>query len=251
MKIAIVSDIHSNLEALNSVLEDIEKNGIQDIYCLGDIIGYGPNPRETMEIARKAFQFTLLGNHDGAVFNGEGLDNFNWIAAMAVHWTRREIEPLPGGEEDRTKMENWKFLSSLKATKTVGRVLFAHGTCNGNMEYIFQPRDAVPTLEYMARLGMSTCFVGHTHIPCVITGSGEYIAQEDGAVYPKIGEDERLVINVGSVGQPRDKERRACYVIVNGPEIIYRRVEYDLDSTIEKIYQIDELNNFLGDRLRK
>lgn len=250
MKIALVSDIHSNLEALAAVLVDIEKSGIQDIYCLGDIIGYGPNPVEALDICKK-FRLNLLGNHDVAVYNKEGIENFNWIAAMAANWTRRRIMPNAEGEQDPAKIENWEFLSRLKPTQIVGRVLFAHGTCNGNMEYIFKPEDAEPTFAYMAERGLTTCFVGHTHVPCVITEDGEYIPQSEGAVYPKIGMGQRLIINAGSVGQPRDKDWRACYVIVDGPEIIYRRVEYDVESTINKIYEIDELNNFLGDRLRK
>jgi predicted phosphodiesterase len=250
MKIAVVSDIHSNLEALVSVLDDIKENGVQDIYCLGDIIGYGPNPMEALEICKK-FKLNLMGNHDLAVYSKEGIDNFNWIAAMAANWTRRLLQPDSPLEEDKSKSENWEFLSRLKPIKAVGRVLFAHGTCNGNMEYIFKTEDAEPTFAYMAERGLTTCFVGHTHVPCVITEDGEYIAQSEGAVYPRIGVGERLIINVGSVGQPRDKDWRASYVIVEGPEIIYRRVEYDVESTIEKIYEIEELNNFLGDRLRK
>lgn len=250
MKIAVVSDIHSNLEALNAVLEDIERNGVEEIYCLGDVVGYGPDPQETLEISKR-FKLTLLGNHDGAVYNEAGIESFNWIAAMAANWTRRQIMPDPDDEPDQAKRENWEFLSRLKPTEVMGRVLFAHGTCNGNMEYIFQYNDAIPTFRYMAAAGLTTCFVGHTHVPCVYTEEGEYIVQQEGAVYPPIGEGKRLIINVGSVGQPRDRDWRACYVIVDGPEIIYRRVEYDVEKTIEKIYGIDELNNFLGDRLRR
>lgn len=250
MKIALVSDIHSNLEALNAVLEDIERNGVEEVYCLGDVVGYGPNPQEVLDVSRR-FKFTLLGNHDGAVLNEAGISNFNWIAAMAVHWTRRRIMPDSKGDADEVKRANQEFLAGLKPMETVGRVLFAHGTCNNNMEYIFQYSDAVPTFRYMAAAGLTTCFVGHTHIPCVFTEEGGHIAQKEGEVYPPIGKGQRLIVNVGSVGQPRDKDWRACYVIVDGTEIIYRRVEYDVEKTIAKIYEIDELNNFLGDRLRR
>lgn len=250
MKIAIISDVHSNLEAHTAVLEDIRKNGIEDIYCLGDLVGYGPDPEEVLDRSRDC-KLVLLGNHDGAVYDKTGIENFNWIAAMAANWTRKEIKPDPEDEPDDNKKGNWDFLSGLDPLQVEGRVLFAHGSCSGNMEYIFQPKDATPTFQYMAAKGLTTCFVGHTHIPCIITEEGRYIEQQEGVEYPELGMGERLIINVGSVGQPRDKDWRACYVIVDGTQIIYRRVEYDVDQTISKIYAIDELNNYLGDRLKK
>ncbi len=250
MKIAVLSDIHSNLEALTAVLEDIQKQDVQEIYCLGDVLGYGPNPNEVMDLARE-FQLTLLGNHDGAVYDNEGIEHFNWIAAMAANWTRKEVEPHSGDGADEAKLENWNRLSQWEPMEIMGRVLFAHGSCEGNREYIFQPKDAPPTFQFMALKGISTCFIGHTHIPCIITEEDGYIPQKAGETYPKIGYGKRMIINVGSVGQPRDRDWRACYVIVDGPELTYRRVEYDVDTTIKKIYEIDSLNNFLGDRLRE
>lgn len=254
MPVAIISDLHSNLEAVTAVLKDIEGQGIKTIYCLGDLIGYGPNPAEVMDLAM-AWDVVLMGNHDEAVLREPF--GFNPIARAAVHWTRSQIKP--GLFSSADKKRRWKFLSDLKLTHPVDGGLLVHGS----------PRD--PTMEYILRSDCYTvggsisekladifsrfeglCFCGHTHDPGVIGEDGRFVTPaEIGGVFE--GEQGRkYVINDGSVGQPRDRDPRSCYVVYEPgprPRIQWRRVEYDFKVTMEKIYAIPELDRRAGDRL--
>ena len=243
---AIISDIHGNLEALEAVLADIDTRGVEDVYCLGDVIGYGPNPRECIDLVMKRCELCILGNHDqAALFDPEG---FNQSAERAVFWTRAQFESGdPQGNERR-----WEFLGELPRMKREEEILYVHGSARNPLnEYVF-PEDIYNQrkMDRIFALVDNYCFQGHTHIPGVFTLSdnGFRSPSELGGGY-EFGEDKALV-NVGSVGQPRDGDPRACYVTLDGNEVRYHRVAYDFDVTAEKIYPIPELDNFLGDRLR-
>lgn len=242
---AIISDIHGNLEALEAVLADIETRGVDDIYCLGDVIGYGPNPRECIDLIMDKCSVCILGNHDqAALFDPEG---FNAGAERAIFWTRSQFERGdPRGNERR-----WDFLGELPRMKREDNFLYVHGSARNPLnEYVF-PEDIYHQrkMERIFALVDSYCFQGHTHIPGVFTEDYTFRDPADlGGVF-EFGEQKALV-NVGSVGQPRDGDSRACYVTLDGTELRYHRVEYDVDKTAEKIYPIPELDNFLGDRLR-
>lgn len=247
---AIISDIHSNLEALEAVLEDIDKSNVSEIYCLGDIVGYGPNPRECIDLAMKC-QVVLLGNHDqGAMFDPEG---FNAVAERAIFWTRDVLE---GSNENRqTREQRWEFLAERPRTHREDGLLYVHGSARNPLnEYVF-PEDIYNQrkMERIFALVDRYCFQGHTHVP------GLFIEQEDDLYQFESPEEvdhvyqldgRKTLCNVGSVGQPRDTDSRACYVLFDGETIRYRRVEYDIEKTIRKIYAVPELENFLGDRLR-
>jgi predicted phosphodiesterase len=227
VKRALISDIHSNLEALEAVLADIKQQGIRQIYCLGDIIGYGPNPRECIDLVIP-LDICLLGNHDqGALFDPEG---FNTGAERAIFWTRDQLESSRGTPEDFP-------------------------------EDIYNQRK----MEKIFSLIENHCFQGHTHVPGVFTQSLNFLSPEEIGYEYRLG-DERTMVNVGSVGQPRDGDPRACYVVLDDGAsdsageagqlkppctVRFRRIEYPLDKTIQKIYDIPELDNFLGDRLRE
>jgi len=241
---AIISDIHGNLEALDAVLSDIADKGISEIYCLGDIIGYGPNPRECVDQAMKA-DFCLLGNHDqAALFDPEG---FNAGAERAIFWTRSVLErPGPGAEQ------RWEFLGELPRRKSEGDLLFVHGSARNPLnEYVF-PEDVYnqQKMEKIFALVTKYCFQGHTHIPGVFTEGLEFLAPEDIEFEYEL-KDCKVLVNVGSVGQPRNGDNRSSYVILDDNKVRFQRVEYNFESTIEKIYDIPELDNFLGDRLRE
>lgn len=247
MDFAILSDVHANLEALEAVLGDIQSQGIGAIYCLGDIVGYGPNPCECVDYAR-TFRACVLGNHDqGALFDPEG---FSSGAERAIFWTRERLEEW--GADPEQQLRRWEFLCELPRQIQDGEFLFVHGSPRNPLnEYVF-PEDIYNPrkLARVFNLVPGTCFQGHTHVPGVF-------AEDCRFLYPsEIGNRYRLnehkaMINVGSVGQPRDGNPQASYVVVRGDLVEFRRVSYPLERTIEKIYAITELDNFLGDRLRE
>ena len=248
---AIISDIHSNLEALQAVLADIQQFDVSEIYCLGDIVGYGPNPRECIDLVMKC-KMVLLGNHDqGAMFDPDG---FNPPAERAIFWTRDQLEAQ--GDNRPAKEKRWEFLAERPRQHRETGMLFVHGSARNPLnEYVF-PEDIYNQrkMERIYALVERYCFQGHTHVPGVFT---EQIPEDlyqfnspDEIDYTHTLDERKTLCNVGSVGQPRDGNWRACYVLLDGTTLRYRRVEYDIESTIKKIYAVPELENFLGDRLR-
>lgn len=246
MKRALISDIHSNIESLEAVLADIRDQGINEIYCLGDLVGYGPNPREVIDEIMKC-PVCLLGNHDqGALFDPEG---FNSGAERAIFWTRNQLENGPGTPASRQR--RWDFLGELPRSRLEGTLLFVHGSARNPLnEYVF-PEDIYNKrkLEKIFALIPRHVFQGHTHVPGVFTENFNFFSPEELNNEYRLSQ-EKAMINVGSVGQPRDGNPRACYVVLEDDVVRFRRVEYPLEKTIAKIYDVPELDNFLGDRLR-
>ena len=253
VKRAIISDVHGNHEALCAVLEDIDRQQVDAIYCLGDIVGYGPNPCECVKLVRERCSMVLLGNHDqGALFDPDG---FNVGAEKAIRWTRAQLE-----QHDRIPRNSSEpltdFLGELPRTHAEGDLLFVHGSARRPLdEYVF-PEDIYNPLkmEHIFELFGKYCFQGHTHIPGIFTTAPDFISPS----VPKAGlqQEQRLslpggkaMVNCGSVGQPRDGDPRACYLILEDDSVRYRRVEYPWNVTCQKIYAIPDLDNFLGDRL--
>jgi diadenosine tetraphosphatase ApaH/serine/threonine PP2A family protein phosphatase len=252
VKRAIVSDIHGNIEALQAVLEDIDREGVETIVCLGDVVGYGPNPCECVKLVRDRCGLVILGNHDqGALFDPDG---FNSGAERAIRWTRSQLElhdRLPRNSAGRLT----DFLGELPRTHTEGDVMFVHGSPRRPLdEYVF-PEDIYNNLkmEHIFELVGRTCFQGHTHIPGIFTTAPEFIspAVPKGQVEVSLPVPAgKSMVNVGSVGQPRDGDPRACYVIVeDDARVRFRRIAYPCEVTCRKIHAIPDLDNFLGDRL--
>ena len=241
-KIAIISDIHGNLEALEAVLEDIASQNVDEIYCLGDVVGYGPNPCECIDRCQ-SFQMCLLGNHDnGALFDPEG---FSSGAERAIFWTRQQLEATGSGSQQR-----WEYLSQLQRTHRKGSTMFVHGSPRSPLsEYVF-PEDIYNErkISRIFSFIQKYCFQGHTHVPGVFTEDCQFISPRDldGSF---LLSDRKVMVNVGSVGQPRDNDPRSCYVVLDENHLQFRRVTYDWTVTRDKIYAIEELDNFLGDRL--
>ncbi len=273
---AIISDIHSNLAALQAVLGDIAKRGIDEIVCLGDIIGYGPNPRECIDLVREKCRLCIMGNHDHAVLYEP--TNFNSAAERAAYWTRRVLESEP---DRRLRNQRWEFLGSLGVRAKLEDILFVHASPRRPInEYIF-PEDVFTNPQKVIanfdRLDAHLCFVGHTHQPGVFLDDPYFDPPNELPDSPYfVVEDERAIINVGSVGQPRDRDARASYVIVhpcnNGDpdeqvaapgrgslvaqalrcsveQIEFVRLEYDIDDTARRIFEEPELDDLLGHRL--
>jgi predicted phosphodiesterase len=248
---AIISDIHSNLEALQAVLADIEKHKVEEIYCLGDVVGYGPNPRECIDLVMQC-KLVLLGNHDqGAMFDPDG---FNKPAEQAIFWTRAQLESP--AENRQSKERRWEFLAERPRSHRENGFLYVHGSARNPLnEYVF-PEDIYNQrkMERIFALVERYCFQGHTHVPGIFTEQlpedlYQFHSPED-IDYSYRLDGRKTLCNVGSVGQPRDGDWRACYILLDDETIQYRRVEYDIETTIKKIYAIPDLENFLGDRLR-
>jgi len=210
---AVISDIHSNLEALAAVLEDIRKRGIREIICLGDIVGYGPNPKECIDLAKK-FKLTILGNHDEAALWSEQTEYFNPLARDAVDWTRGVLEDP---KDSFRNNKRWGFLGDLQRTYSENSCLYVHGSPRRPVkEYIF-PEDIANNSkmsDIFSRIE-HVCFIGHTHMPGIFTDDMSFQPPQE--VFNNFQIDGgKTVINVGSVGQPRDGDNRACYVILDG-----------------------------------
>ncbi len=244
--IALISDIHSNAIALKAVLRDIEAQGAEQIYCLGDIVGYGPQPDECLDLAQQ-WDVVLMGNHDHAVLLEPG--GFNTAAERAIFWTRNKLEAEPS--EDRRR-QRWQFLASLGVHKFERNLLFVHGSPRRPLhEYIF-PDDVRVNMGKLATIFdriPSACFVGHTHMPGLFTEDYRFATPADIDSQYTIG-DRRAVINIGSVGQPRDRDPRACYVLLDQTRVLWRRVEYDVQSTMRAIIESPGLDDFNAHRLR-
>lgn len=250
MKRALISDIHGNLEALQAVLADIDAQSVDEIICLGDIIGYGPNPCECLDLVMQRCKRVILGNHDqAALFDPDG---FNPMALRAIYWTRDQLDSGPGSQHQ--KNARWDFLGELPRLHDEGDFKFVHASPRDpTNEYVF-PEFVYDHRKMELLFGKITayCFMGHTHLPGVFTTGCEFISPEECDHVYSLGPN-KLMINVGSVGQPRDENNQSCYVILDSDamRLQYRRVEYDFEKTAQKIYNEPDLDDALGDRLKR
>ncbi len=247
---AILSDIHGNLEALHAVLDAIARLRVDSIYNLGDITGYGPDPIACIDLSM-SMAVVLQGTFDNAVFAGTRA--FSVYAEQSIIWTQLQLEsPAQDAATQRRRIE---FLGCLPSSHSEGNVLYVHGSPERHLNGWVFPED-IYSPSKMERVGKQfeyVCFNGHTHVPGIHLERGPEDWQFLNCV--ECGErlklDGRKVIcNVGSVGQPRDGDWRASYVLFDGATICFRRVEYDIETTIGKIYSVPDLANFSGDRLR-
>jgi diadenosine tetraphosphatase ApaH/serine/threonine PP2A family protein phosphatase len=244
---AIVSDIHGNLEAFTTVLAEIDRRGITEIICLGDIVGYGPNPMECLDLVAARCKASLMGNHDFAVFYEPY--NFNQGAEQACYWTRNCFEE----DKDVPRRANrWRFLGNLPVRIVRKNEFMAvHASPRRPInEYIFpddiytNPGKFVSIFERFDRL----CFVGHTHVPGVFLEGPDFYSPDE-LDYKFELTDEKAIVNVGSVGQPRDRDPRTSFVVVTESYIEFVRLVYDVETTVKKVEAIEQLDNFLGTRL--
>lgn len=249
MRTAILSDIHGNLSALQSVLVDAESQKVDRIVCLGDVVGYGPQPCACLDHVMK-FDFCVLGNHDSSsLFDPEG---FNVAAEQAIFWTRAQLEKV--GDNPEASRRRIEYLCQLPRTVRENDWLFVHGSPRGpTNEYVF-PEDTqnLKKMEKLFSLVPRLCFQGHTHVPGIFTADHRFVRPIDtGTGYSIADPNQKLMINVGSVGQPRDGDSRSCYVIAEPDFVEFRRVEYDIECTVKAIEAEADLDNFLGYRLRE
>jgi predicted phosphodiesterase len=232
MHYLVISDIHANLAALEAVLKDAEGR-YEFVWCLGDLVGYGPDPNACIERLRKLPLICIAGNHDWAVLGKLDLDDFNTDARRSCLWTRRELSE-----------ENRDYLASLPVSWVEGEFTLVHGSPrHPTWEYILYPAIAVPNFSHFST---QYCLVGHTHNPVIFHLFPEGSEYSCEALLPSLngpvslGED-RLIINPGSVGQPRDGDARASYTILDTEELTveFRRVFYPVSETQEHMRAAD------------
>ncbi len=238
-RVAIISDIHASLEALEAVLADVDRRGVSEVLCLGD-------PEACIDLVRGRCSVCLCGNHDWAVANSAV--GFNQMARQAIDYTRARLEPRR--LRSRRAARRWEFVKALPHEHRRDDWLLVHGSPRDPvMEYIF-PEDvdmAPEKLEAVFALVERVCFVGHTHLPGVFTEDMAFHTPAELGHSYYIGQ-EKAVVNVGSVGQPRDGDVRACYVVVGDDTVTFRRVGYDTQKTMEKI-RSSPLDNLCAERL--
>ena len=237
MRIAVLSDIHGNLEALDAVLADADRVGAEAIYSLGDIVGYGPSPAACVEAVRRRAAVSLAGNHDAAVAGLTSLEEFNEFARWAVEWT---VARLDAGQLE--------YLAGLPYTHRGGDVLLAHASPvePERWHYIHGLADVH---EGFAAFAERLCFVGHSHRPAIYAvGAGRSAARHGKRAAFRSGV--RYLVNAGSVGQPRDRDPRSSYVMydADGGSVEIRRVPYPLERTQERM-RAAGIPAFLIDRL--
>jgi predicted phosphodiesterase len=240
MRIAIISDIHANFEALEAVFTDIDTQNIDEVICLGDVVGYGANPNECLALVNKRCPTILLGNHDAAAVGMLSAQYFNIHAKIAIEWTSEHLD-----EGARQSIEK------LPLTKTTDDLTFVHATPYEPKMwyYLTSLEEAAFNFQFF---GTTLCFVGHTHIPMIIVLNDKkevYVHQGDRIDYGVMG-NTRFLVNVGSVGQPRDRNPKSCYGIVDTDtkEFWYQRIDYDIEKAQAKMKKI-KMPEFLITRL--
>jgi len=228
MRYAVISDIHSNLNAFQAVLQDAEaKGGFERIWCLGDIVGYGPDPRECIGLLRQYDHVCVAGNHDWGAIGEISIDGFNPEAAIACRWTGQQLE-----------QEDVDYLANLPLTISEGDFTLAHGSPREPIwEYVVSVPIARVSFKYFQT---KFCLVGHSHVPLVfesLSPDGDCLVHEFDVDTSLALEGNRLIINPGGVGQPRDSDPRASYAIYDSDRraIWHHRVEYDVGKVQQRM----------------
>lgn len=252
--LALISDIHGNLEALQAVLADIEREGVRTLINLGDVVGYGPDPEACIDLVSQRCALNLCGNHDYAVLHEA--EGFNPVAKGAVDFVRAQLDPkLRPGDAERQR--RWTFLETLEPVCEADGFEAMHASPRQPVtEYVLPSdpeMDPFKLQHIFAAMHRNLAFVGHTHYPGVIEEHGECFltpisfSDMQFAVHP----GKRAIVNIGSVGQPRDRDARACYVLYRDGVVTWRRVVYDLETTIQKVHACEGLHDVCGLRLRE
>ena len=240
MRTLIISDVHSNLEAFNTVLEDAKRQGgFDSVWCLGDVVDYGPDPGPCIEILAELDPLCVAGNHDYAALGRIGVETFNTYAAQSALWTRTQLQA-----------DHKSFLEALPEVADWGDFTFAHGSLRDPLwEYLV---NAPSAQENFRRMNTPYCLVGHSHLPfvCVeMDGEPRFMELMVGQELA-LGEG-RIIANPGSVGQPRDGDSRASYMLFDADKrrLTHHRVAYDVSITQERMVRAG-LHPYLIERLR-
>ena len=224
-RFAILGDIHANIDALNAVVEDARGQGVSDFVCVGDIVGYNAAPAECIKLVRELNMVCVRGNHDHFCKANESLGDFQPTAASVIDWTRRALSD-----------DDARWLGELPLSRIVsGLFTLVHATLDmpENWGYVFDALEAEAHFTYQNTM---LCFHGHTHVPIIFEKvNGRVFRTEPARVRIKLGT--KYFINTGSVGQPRDNDPRASYVIYHAKprEVEFRRVPYDILTAVARV----------------
>ncbi len=230
MKIGIIGDIHGNLSALEAVIEDAETHGVDSYDCLGDIVGYGPEPSQCIDqLQHLEIRGFVQGNFDHVSSESFELPGFGPGAAQTIEWTRRQLTE-----------SNKSFLRELPLVQNFGDITLVHASLDKPTiwEYVLDEPKARNAFKHLTT---QMCFYGHTHVPLTITQSREKNSRRK-IIFEKYKEfiledGERYLVNPGSVGQPRDGDPRASYIIYDDCDQVvqFRRIDYDIEKTQKKM----------------
>jgi predicted phosphodiesterase len=226
MKYAILGDIHANLEALETILQDAQQERVTHYACVGDIVGYAANPKECMEIIRHLDCPVVKGNHDEYASMDDDCVNFRPMAADAIRWTRKQLN-----EEER------QWLRDLKFVRFVESFTIVHATLDmpHKWGYVMDKLAAASSFSYQST---AVCFYGHTHQPCAFIRDGVVRGGQFEKI--KVEPGKKYFINIGSVGQPRDGNPLASYATydLNSNVITLKRLNYDIKKAQQKILDV-------------
>jgi predicted phosphodiesterase len=227
MRIAVIADIHANLEALQAVRGRIAELSVDEIVCLGDIVGYGANPNECVDIIRSENILSVLGNHDVCASGQEQPFRFNALARSAVFWTREHLT-----EEGRL------FLLNLPRERRVRDFFLIHGSIHDTDRYLLSREDAVDNFQLLAGLpgDLKFGFFGHTHVGAAFIDHQGRISSDLSSEL-SLSPGKRYLLNPGSVGQPRDGDPRASFLVFDRDKltVLFFRVQYDITACQDKI----------------
>lgn len=237
MKYAIISDIHANLDAFETVLKALDEQEFDQIICLGDVVGYNANPNECCDLIRERDIPCILGNHDAVACNLEEPWGFNPVALQAAMWTRDTLSP-----------ENLEWLQGLPDLLEYDAFLAVHGAPSDRNAYLFGWEDILPYLSVLEERGQHLCLFGHTHSPGIFSSDGVYSTDDDSRF--QLGEGKRFFINPGSVGQPRDGDPRAAFGLLDTVKREFEqvRIHYPYEKAANRVLEAG-LPHFLAERL--
>jgi diadenosine tetraphosphatase ApaH/serine/threonine PP2A family protein phosphatase len=236
MKYAVISDVHANLEALTACMDEIDKLKPDRVICLGDLVDYCAEPNETVEIIRSRCDIVILGNHDEAQFNYTIAERFREFAKKSSIHTRSVLKPGYTG-----------YFKSLPVTHSENNILFVHASPSNPKSYTYV-RDKETAQQNFESFSEGICFIGHSHVPLIWRFDGNEVYESDEGTLNI--SSSRYIINVGSIGQPRDNNPKASFGLYDTETCEYKniRVEYDVKSASDKILK-EGLPEFLAERL--
>lgn len=238
MLYGICSDIHSNATAFEAVLQSMQENGVEKRICLGDLVGYGVDPNECVQLAKKYMDVCLIGNHDSVAVKYESSIGFNPYAKQAIDWTQKNLTA-----------DSIAYIRSLPYIYEESDICFVHASplSPADWVYVTELEDALDAFEHFSG---RYCFVGHTHSPVIVASRSMAIPKIMDEYAYTIENTERLLVNVGSVGQPRDRDPRACWCLLDTDAKCVRliRVDYDVFETQERMRRAG-MPSFLIERL--
>ncbi len=225
MRVALISDIHANLEALTAVIESIADQNIDRILCLGDVIGYGSDPSPCLELVNRTCDVKLMGNHEYAALGMLSSEYYHNDARKSAEWTHQRLTDY-----------DLSIISTFEMDHTFEDIYLVHASPHEpqRWHYILQPEMAHLAFQHM---NTNLCFFGHSHLPMIFVESPGQLPRVKAGHDFVPDRDNRYLVNVGSVGQPRDSDPRACYAIFDSKEydVTFARVPYDVEVTQRKM----------------